>query len=445
MRKILPVAGAFAFFLIFLIARAETRAVSITIDNPNGPLTEASVVFYVPFEVAPVNLAANAVWDEARRELKINLGSFATKESKDVQFVLSGPAGRYLLSGKINGRWPATNGRPEEVFEEAISSFAVFLGEAQANPISDLFKSFRDIPELVQLADRVTKPISAALSAAGAAAIANSAVSASGSFAAGLSKFLSYLGLGFLRISRKKPWGRVINKLTGKPIDGVTIKIIDARFKKVKQSQITDSEGRFGFLISPGDYYLHIAARGFAAKETRVIKVFGQAQPLNIEVLLEPLQSSLALSSYRLLKVAHFFGALFQKLSSWVLAVGAILAATNLILTPNTQTYIIGGLYLALIIIKIALHEATFKSFGWILDKNSNRAISLSVVRIFDANKNWLLGTRVTDESGRFNFLIGPGDYYVTVAKDGYKSFQSATAHFTKSGLISYDIKLEKA
>lgn len=443
--KRLPVpAVLLAFFFLVLTARAETRAVSVTIENPDGPLSESQVTFFIPFDLKPIDLTSNAFFSESTRELKINLGSFADKESKEVRFTLEGPSGRYLLSGKVNGKWPANNSRPEEVFEETISSFAVFLGGEPKGNLFDFLNNLRGIPELVQLADKVTKPGAIVLGAAGLGTIINSAVSASASFAAALSKFFSYLGLGFLRIRRKKPWGRVYNHLTGKPIQGAIVRIIDAQFKKVKETQITDAEGRFGFLVSPGEYYLKVSNRGFTDKDTEMMKVFGPAQTLNLEIALEPLKGELKPASYRALKLLHFFADLAARISPWVLAIGTILSIFNLMLTPGTLSYVIAGLYALLIILKTILHENFFKSFGWILDKNTNQPLSLSVVRIFDTNKNWLLGTRVTDENGRFNFLIGPGDYYLTASKEGYKPFQSASAHFTKAGLISYDIKLEK-
>lgn len=445
MKKLLAIFPIFGFLLIAFIAQADTRIIAVTVENPDGPLSQAAATFFIPFGVTPVDLTSASSWDETRRELKINLGSFKERESKAIEFILEGEPGRYLLSGKLSGVWPAVNNRPAEIFEEAVPAFPVFIGEEDVPGIGEFFRNLQNIPELVQIADTISKPISVVLGAAGAGAMVNSAVSASASFAAGLSKILSYLGLGFLRIRRKKPWGKVYNHLTGKPIEGAAVEVIDTQFKKVKQTGLTDSEGRFGFLIAHGEYYLKVSHRGFATKETQPIKVFGQAQTLNLEVALEPMQGELKPASYRALKFWRFFSDLFARVSAWLLVIGVLLSVVNVLVVPSLASYIIVGVYALLVVLKIILRETFFKSFGWVLDKNTNHPLSLSVVRIFDVNKNWLLGTRVTDEAGRFNFLIGPGDYYVTAAKEGYKPFQSAQVHFTKSGLISYDIKLEKA
>lgn len=425
-------------------ALAESRTITVTIDNPDGPLIEAKVTFFLPFGLAPINLTNDMLWNEATRELVINLGSFTEKESKRVAFTIDGPAGQYLINGKVVGRWPATDTRPEENFEEAIDNFAVALGGQPRSALGDFLRNLRSIPELVGAAEQVTRPVSVILGGIGIGAVVNSAISASAEFAAGLSKFFSYLGLGFLRLRRRKPWGRVYNHLTGKPIESVMVRVLDDKFKKVKETQMTDAEGRFGFLVSPGEYYLKISKRGFEERETQMIKVLGPIQTLNLEIALEPLKSELKPKTFRALKVLHFFLDLLDRLSPWILVIGAILAIFTALLAPSILSYIVLGLYVFLIVLKIILHETFFKSFGWVLDHADEKPLALAVVRIFNTDKNWLLGTRVTDKDGRFNFLIGPGNYYVTAVKEGYKPFQSASTHFTKAGLISYDIKLEK-
>lgn len=434
----------FLLFFAALKAQAVSKSVFVTIDNPDGPLVEARVTFFIPFNLTPIDLRENMTWNATARELVINLGGFKEKESKTAVFTLDGPAGRYLLNGKVVGRWPATDLRPEENFEETIENFAVILGPESGSALSRILDNLRSTPELTKLSENITKPVSAVLGAVGIGAVFQSAVSASATFAAGLSKFFTYLALGFLRLRRRKPWGRVYNYLTGKPIEGASVKILDSKFKKIKDSQITDAEGRFGFLVPPGEYYIKISKRGFVEKETPVFKVIGPAQILNLEISLESLQTGLKAQAYRILKIFRFLLNALNRLSPWIIAIGTILSVYTVIITPSVLNYVVLGVYGVLIILKIIFRETFFKSFGWVLDRSDEKPLALAVVRIFDANKNWLLGTRVTDHDGRFNFLIGPGDYYVTATKEGYKPLQSQSTHFTKHGLISYDIKLER-
>lgn len=443
--KVFLLLTVLALVLLANPAFADSKGVTLNIQNPGGLLLDGKVVFFIPFGATPVGLSENAVWNETSRELTISLGSFAAQEIKTVNFTLDGPAGPYLLSGKVSGRWPATSVQPEEAFNQTIESFRVVLGNELPRGILDNFlDNLRSIPEAVNFAKNVAVPAAITLGAAGVGAMVNTALSASAELAVALSKFLSYLGLGFLRIRKRKPWGRVYNHLTGRPIEGAIVKVLDAKFKKVKETQITDSEGRFGFLVRPGEYYLKISRAGFTDKETQVIKVLGAIQTLNIEIAMESLQAVLPSKSYNILRIVRFFLNLLDRLSPWILALGSILSIITVLIAPSVLAYVVLGVYVLLIILKLVFHEVFFKSFGWVLDRVGEKPLPLAVVRLFDAKKNWLLGTRVTGEDGRFNFLIGPGDYYVTAVKESYKPFQSAATHFNKSGLISYDIKLEK-
>lgn len=443
--KVFLLLTVLALVLLASPVSADSKGVTLNIQNPGGPLLDGGVVFFIPFGAKPVGLSANAVWNETSRELTISLGSFTAKEIKTVNFTLDGPAGPYLLSGKVSGRWPATGVQPEEFFDQTIESFRVTLGDELPRGVLDNFlDNLRSIPEAVNFAKNVAIPAAVVLGAAGVGAVVNTALSASAELAVALSKFFSYLGLGFLRIRKRKPWGRIYNRLTGRPIESAIVKVLDAKFKKVKETQVTDSEGRFGFLVRPGEYYLKVSRSGFSDKETPVIKVLGAIQTLNIEIALESLQAVLPSKSYSFLKVIRFFLNLLDRLTPWILALGSILSIITVLVAPSVLAYVVLGVYAALIILKLVFHEVFFKSFGWVLDRVGDKPLPLAVVRLFDAKKNWLLGTRVTGEDGRFNFLIGPGDYYVTAVKESYKPFQSAATHFNKSGLISYDIKLER-
>lgn len=60
------------------------------------------------------------------------------------------------------------------------------------------------------------------------------------------------------------------------------------------------------------------------------------------------------------------------------------------------------------------------KPWGNVYDSFSNKPVDLAVVRVFNAVNDRLVATKVTDENGRFNFLLAKGKYYVTVTKSGF-------------------------
>jgi len=65
----------------------------------------------------------------------------------------------------------------------------------------------------------------------------------------------------FLLISRKKrkPWGVVYDSITKKPLDLAIVRLYDKKSNRLISTQVTDSKGRYNFIVDPGKYYLHVS------------------------------------------------------------------------------------------------------------------------------------------------------------------------------------------
>lgn len=55
---------------------------------------------------------------------------------------------------------------------------------------------------------------------------------------------------------KPKGWGIVYDKDTKKPLNKAIVRIFDTQFNKLLATQVTDSKGRYGFLIGPNIYYI---------------------------------------------------------------------------------------------------------------------------------------------------------------------------------------------
>ena len=310
-------------------------------------------------------------------------------------------------------------------------------------------KELRSTPVVTKTIKSVAPPVSAAVSTASAGAVTVTASAGSATIAMNITEFFQSLGfarfylLGLIRFKRKKPWGKVYDKLTGNPIRSATVQIYDAEYKKIKDTQITDSEGRFNSLISPGKYYLKVLKEGFETEESKVIDIASSDQILNIEIALSPIKEF----SFKYLKKINLWNAirgLMELINPYLLAFGTIVSIVAVIIVPNMLNYIAFIIYIALDIIKIYLAFHLIKPFGKVIDQITQKPMPLSVVRIFNKEKNWLLATKVTDNQGRFDFLLAPGEYYFSCAKTGYVPFNSDTFTLKKFGLVAIDIKMRK-
>jgi hypothetical protein len=294
-------------------------------------------------------------------------------------------------------------------------------------------------------------PLSVAFSAAGAGALLLIASSGNASVAFNLSqifqslKLLRVYLLGLVRVRKKKPWGRVIDKLTGLPIPLAAVRIYSAEFKKLLDGHLTDVDGRFDALVLPGTYYVHVSKRGYAAFQSNTVKISSENQVLNIEISLSPSTELLSVNYLKNLHILQVARHVLRMITPLVLAVGTMTSFIVMLVLPTTFNYLMFGLYLLLDFLQVYFMFHMKKPFGTVVEASSQDPLPLSVVRIFDADKNWLLETKVTDRRGRFDFLLIPGTYYLTCVKGGYAPYRSGTITLKEAGLANLDVEMKKA
>jgi hypothetical protein len=66
------------------------------------------------------------------------------------------------------------------------------------------------------------------------------------------------------------------------------------------------------------------------------------------------------------------------------------------------------------------------RAWGIIYDAKTSKPIRYAIARIFEAQYNKLLGTQVTDGSGRYSFLAAKNSYYLTYERAGYEQKKSS-------------------
>jgi hypothetical protein len=219
------------------------------------------------------------------------------------------------------------------------------------------------------------------------------------------------------------------------------VKIYDADLKKLRGSEVTDADGRFGFLVSPGRFFLYVTRVGFKDYQSEVINVSSSDAALNLEISLA--SQDREVKRPIILKILIALKNVLDAISPWLLLLGTLMSVVAAVILPTALNFGIAGFYLIIDALKIILASFSLKSFGRVIDKTTGRPVELAVVRIFDVKRSLLLNTRATDERGRFKFLVTPGNYYLTCAKQGYRSFTSAPAAVQRAEAITWDIILE--
>lgn len=433
--------GFLLFAISFFVFAAANQQIIFTFSNGESPLISVRLLVYFPAGIQPIGLTPNMLWDFNSRTLTVDINQVQPNEKISSTVVINGSAGTYVLQVQLIGRWAQVG---QEFKSDLIPVETTII---ESGVTRTIFKDIRSNPRVIAAVKQVVAPTAVALEVVGGGALVGNVVATNASIASNIAevlRFVRFLGFGFFRFKRRKPWGKAYNQLTVKPIKGARIMVFEAQFQKLKDTQFTDNEGRFGFLVSPGTYYLVISKAGFQEVKTGLITVKTKEDALDINVPLIS-ESTFGISTKPFFKFVSVLAKIINALNPFILALGTLASFAVVFILPTLFNFIVCGIYLIIDILRFILSRKIIKSVGKVIDKISKKPIGLAVVRIFDTDKNWLLSSRVTDADGHFKFLASPGNYYVTAVKEGYKSFTSQPLLVSKASALTWEIILEPA
>ena len=352
--------------------------------------------------------------------------------------------------------------QPDQIILETIEELLPGPVRDITRKIGETIGKLRRNEDVVRVFDEIIKPLVGTTAIVAATGIATTITALQLS-----NLFYLLLRIGYLWFipitvgKRRKPWGVVFDSTTGNPIKQAVVRIFSKEFNKLKESQITDGEGRFGFLVDIGKYFVTVTRFGFQFPSKLMVSATASKyddiyrgdtldikqkiqQALSINIPIDPNNTEIPQRRIFLLKILNIFGQFLEKISLPLLIVGTISSWLSLIILPSTNNYLYLMVYGFLIIFKYLIAHHYERSWGSVSNALTNEPIELAVVRIYDMKSSMIVGTRVTNRSGQFQALVAPGQYYIVVVKSGFKPFQSEPMTVTKEkGLIKVKIDLQ--
>ena len=334
------------------------------------------------------------------------------------------PQGRVVFSPEISGAAArAVRGSLPVVsfsFGRAVTLGAVRTAEI----LAETARGVADNPNVETAATVIVAP------AATAAVVANAVTLLP---LARIPQFLIYFfSQPFLLLFRKRrrSYGIVYNGLSKIPVDLAIVRLRDLRTNAVVRSAVTDPHGRYQFLAPPGTYRLEVAKPGFdfPSDTLRGRKEDGQfidlyfGDPIRVEVgegltktiPLDPLGADLP--DRTLLR-----SDLSRRLRHGVALSGVALTAGTAIAVPTPPVFILLGVHLAVYLIFRRLSEPVrARGWGTVYDEGSGKPVPHAVLRLFALPYHKLIASAVSDVHGRYHFLVGQAEVYLTVSKPGH-------------------------
>lgn len=260
---------------------------------------------------------------------------------------------------------------------------------------------------------------------------------------------------------KRKSWGVVYNAATKLPIDLAIIRLYHLPENRLIATRVTDKEGRYFFLSQPGDYRLEVLKPSFHFPTTllkeqktdgdfldvyhgETIRVSENNATIAANVPVDPSGAGHEHDPAHILK-RRFLGQLTRTISP----LGFVIALALAILHPGILTLAGLGVQLALFALSQRLAKGRKpKSWGIVYASDDKKPVAGTVVRIFEPLYNKLLETVITDNQGRYSFLVGPATYFTTYEKKGYQK-KEVHAIDTRSqkgpGTVAIDVPLTKA
>jgi hypothetical protein len=252
---------------------------------------------------------------------------------------------------------------------------------------------------------------------------------------------LLLIALGVKR--RNVPWGTVYDSVTKQPLDPVYVVLQNLKGEEIATS-ITDLDGRYGFLVPPGQYrllanknnYIYPSKKlnGRDRDELYQELYFGdiiEIQEGGVITKNIPMDSikfdwnEFTKKDKNLMKFFSRRELVVSRIVDILFAFGFIFTVISVLISPVVYNIIIFILYVLMIVMQKTILKP--RAFGHIKERETKNPLSFAIVRVFyDGTDNEIIH-KVADQTGKYYCLVPNGIYYTKIeSKNDDESYSLA-------------------
>jgi hypothetical protein len=231
---------------------------------------------------------------------------------------------------------------------------------------------------------------------------------------------------------KKQNYGIVYDSVTKEPINRAIVRITDPSGKLVT-TEVTDVYGIFDATLPSGSYKFNVEAKDYRFP-SRVIQV-SEDEPymnvyhgkvinhttediLNVSIPMDRLDSSLLHDSTTSLKSIVY--TLWNILLYVLFFIGFIMALFNIVREPSPFLWLVLAIYFVFIALYIIMKLKTRKSFGLVRNAYGTLIEGLEI-GLLEQEFDTLYAKRVTDDGGKYRFIVPGGKYKLVVLNPEYE------------------------
>ena len=255
--------------------------------------------------------------------------------------------------------------------------------------------------------------------------------------------FLSVFGLR----KRRRPWGTVYDSVTKQPLDPAYVTLRDIDGKEII-SNITDLDGRFGFVVpQPGVYSLFAQKTNYVFPSQKLVGhdhdelyrdlYFGEhftvAEAGAVVIKNIPMDpekfdwNEFAKREQNLMRFYSKRDKWLRRIADIFFGFGFVISSIVVLAAPKSYNIVIFLLYVLLYFIRV--HGVHSRPYGYLSEAATNIPVSFGIIRISSAATGVEVMHRIADAKGRYYALLPNGGYKIRVDRklpDGtYKTIAS--------------------
>lgn len=241
-------------------------------------------------------------------------------------------------------------------------------------------------------------------------------------------RLLQWLSWMFGLFGKRRKWGTVYDSITKYPLDPAYVLIKDIYGKTVGES-ITDLDGRYGFLVPPGSYFITAQKTNYTFPSEKLknlpfdevytdlyfggkIEITDQEQVISKNIPMDPVGVDWNEIEKRRTKIGTYSRkVLFRKIAGIFFYLGFVIAVVSFLLTMSWLHFGILCAYLLL----FASNAVSSTRGAIVKSKITGKPVSYAIVKIYSATDNREAMKKVTSPEGKFFALVTSGLYRLTV------------------------------
>jgi len=363
-------------------------------------------------------------------------GKDEDNKKEEVIFVAPADGGTNSEEVKSSEEVTSSDSEASSVKTEDRSSEPVKTQEQKTSSMKrDIKKEISNLPIVKDFVEFAATPegqtMVVASEALGMVSVA-AAVATSSSSLMSLPNFfqaLNFLGFGIFNRKKRKEWGVVYDSQTKVPIPLALVEIAD-KFGRVLDKSVTDKDGRYGFFVPAGEYYIRVTRNDFRFPSddvTGIDPLYGsvyngglvgikEEDIVKFDIPIDPININLREIAEKKINYLYAWrGKIGMFLIEAIFYFGLVFTIFNQVYFPSALNMIFLFIYL---IISVASLMMKTKKLGILMDVHGGKPIPFATIRVFE--KKGGLKTRkgfvVTDMLGRYYQLIQNGEYDLQIS-----------------------------